>query len=98
VETGGTGISAQALKNKLIKRKGARMSKTYKMIELIGASPKSYAEATRNAVEEASKSIKAMGWFEVVELGGRIEDGRISEFQSKIKVGFRLLDEKELNK
>lgn len=74
------------------------MGKTYKMIEVVGTSPKSYAEATRNAVEEASKSIKAMGWFEVQRLGGRIVEGKVSEFQSMIRVGFKLLSPEEIKK
>jgi hypothetical protein len=74
------------------------MSKTYKMIEVVGTSPKSFAEATRNAVAEAGKTIKAMGWFEIDRLGGRIEGDTVTEFQAKIKVGFRLLSPEELKK
>jgi flavin-binding protein dodecin len=74
------------------------MGKTYKMLEIVGTSPKSFAEATRNAVEQAGKSIQAMGWFEVERLGGRIENGKVSEYQAKINVGFRLLSPEELKK
>ncbi|MCX6357025.1 MAG: dodecin family protein [Candidatus Aureabacteria bacterium] len=74
------------------------MSKIYKITEIIGTSPRSFAEATQNAVKEAGKSIKAMGWFEVDRLGGRIEGDRVSEFQVKLKVGFRLLSPEELKK
>ena len=72
------------------------MEKTYKMIEVVGTSPKSYAEATRNAIEEASKSVKAMAWFDVSALRGRIEGGKVAEFQVALKVGFRLLSREEL--
>jgi hypothetical protein len=74
------------------------MSKTYKMIEIVGTSPKSFAEATRNAVAEAGKTIKAMGWFEVDRMGGRIEGDKVTEFQAKLTVGFRLLSPEELKK
>jgi flavin-binding protein dodecin len=74
------------------------MSKTYKVIEIIGTSPKSFAEATKSAVEEAGRSIKAMGWFEVDKLGGRIDNGTVSEFQVKVKIGFKLLSPEELKK
>jgi hypothetical protein len=74
------------------------MSKTYKMIEIVGTSPRSFAEATRNAVAEAGKTIKAMGWFEVDRMGGRIEGDTVTEFQAKLKVGFRLLGPAELKK
>lgn len=74
------------------------MSKTYKIIEIIGTSKESFAEATRSAVEEAGKSVKAMGWFEVDRLGGRIDNGKVSEFQVKVKIGFKLLSPEELKK
>ena len=31
-------------------------------------------------------------WFEVTEMRGRIEKGRVAQYQVKIKVGFRLED------
>jgi dodecin len=66
------------------------MSATYKVIELVGTSPVSFAEAVKAAVAEASKSVRNMSWFEVVEERGRIADGQVAEFQVTIKVGFRL--------
>jgi flavin-binding protein dodecin len=72
-------------------RKGPRpMAGTYKKIEVVGTSPTSFAEAVRAAVEEASKSLRHMGWFEVVEQRGAIKDGKVSEFQVTVRIGFRL--------
>jgi len=66
------------------------MAATYKVIELVGTSPVSFAEAVKSAVAEASKTVRNMAWFEVVESRGRIADGQVSEFQVTVKVGFRL--------
>lgn len=66
------------------------MAATYKVIELVGTSPVSFAEAVKAAVEEASKTVRNMGWFEVIEQRGRIADGAVAEFQVTIKVGFKL--------
>jgi dodecin len=66
------------------------MAATYKVIELVGTSPISFAEAVKAAVAEASKSVRSMGWFQVVEERGRIADGEVAEFQVTIKVGFKL--------
>ncbi len=66
------------------------MSGTYKKIELVGTSPVSFAEAVKSAIEEASHTIRKMSWFEVVEQRGRIEDGKVAEFQVTIRVGFRV--------
>ena len=66
------------------------MAGTYKMIELVGTSPVSFAEATKSAVAEASKTIHHMDWFQVVEERGRIVNGQVAEFQVTIKVGFKI--------
>jgi len=63
---------------------------TYKLVELVGTSPVSYAEATKAAVAEAAKTIRRMDWFEVVAQRGRIVDGQVAEFQVTIKVGFKI--------
>jgi hypothetical protein len=66
------------------------MAAVYKVIEIVGTSPTSFAEAVRAAVAEAAKTVRNMGWFEVVEQRGRIADGQVAEFQVTIKVGFKL--------
>ncbi len=66
------------------------MAGTYKIVELVGTSPVSFAEAVKAAVAEASKTIRHMDWFEVVEERGRIADGQVQEFQVTVKVGFKI--------
>ena len=62
----------------------------YKKIELVGASTTSIEEAVTNALAHAQKTIRNMSWFEVVETRGRIVDGKVSEWQVTVKVGFTL--------
>ena len=71
-------------------------NRTYKLIEIVGVSSESYAEATKNAIDRASETLKGLGWFQVTELRGLIQDGQVSEYQVTVKVGFRLLDAHEL--
>jgi hypothetical protein len=66
------------------------MSGTYKKVELVGTSPVSFAEAVKTAIEEASKTIRHMNWFEVVEQRGFIKDGKVAEFQVTVRVGFKI--------
>jgi hypothetical protein len=66
------------------------MAGTYKKIEVVGTSPVSFAEAVKGAVAEAAKSVRHMGWFEVVEQRGAIKDGKVSEFQVTVRIGFKL--------
>jgi flavin-binding protein dodecin len=66
------------------------MSGTYKVVEIVGTSPTSFAEAVRSAVEQASKTLRHLDWFEVVEQRGRIVEGKVQEFQVSLKVGFKI--------
>jgi flavin-binding protein dodecin len=65
----------------------------YKVVELVGSSTESSDQAIRNALERASKTLRRLDWFEVVETRGHINDGKVGHFQVKLKVGFRLDDE-----
>jgi dodecin len=62
----------------------------YKIVEIVGTSPVSFAEAVKSGVAEAAKSIQHMGWFEVVEQRGQIADGAVKEFQVTLKIGFKV--------
>ena len=63
---------------------------TYKLIEIVGTSPTSFAEAVKSAIVEASKTVRHMDWFEVVQERGRIADGQVKEFQVTVKIGFKI--------
>jgi flavin-binding protein dodecin len=62
----------------------------YKKIELVGSSTTSFDDAVKNAVALASKTIRNMRWFEVVETRGQIEDNQINHWQVTVKIGFTL--------
>ena len=62
----------------------------WKFIEIVGESPESFADAVRNAVSEAGKTVKQMQWFEVASLRGTIQDGKVNQFQAVVKVGFKV--------
>ncbi len=64
---------------------------TFKLIELVGTSKESFEDAVNNAVKEAAKTLKNLRWLEVVEQRGHITDGKVSEYQVKVKVSFKIL-------
>ena len=66
------------------------MSSVYKKIEVVGTSKESFADATRVAIAEVSKTVKNTSWFEVAEMRGAIKDGKVSEFQVTVWVGFKV--------
>jgi flavin-binding protein dodecin len=68
------------------------MDKVYKIIDVVGCSPSSFQDAVQNAVAEAGKSLKGLAWFEVKEHRGGLKDGKISEYQAVVRIGFRIID------
>lgn len=63
---------------------------TYKSLELTGTSKTSIEEAVNNALVRASKTVHNLRWFEVVDLRGHIEKGKVAHWQVTFKVGFAL--------
>ena len=64
---------------------------TYKIIELVGTSTKSWEEAAKNAVETASKSLKDLRIAEISMLDMKIEGGKVAAFRARVKVSFKYL-------
>ncbi len=64
----------------------------YKKIELVGSSRNSVEDAIQNAISMADKSLEHLDWFEVQEVRGDIQDGKVGYYQVSLKVGFRLND------
>ena len=62
----------------------------YKILELVGSSEKSIEDAIQNAITRASKTIRDMKWFEVVQTRGHIEKGVVGHYQVTLRVGFTL--------
>ena len=61
----------------------------YKVVELIGTSPKSWEEAAANAVATASKTLRDLRIAEVVEMDMQIEDGKVVNYRTKINLSFK---------
>jgi flavin-binding protein dodecin len=62
----------------------------YKVIELVGSSETSISKAIDGAVAKAGETVRHLGWFEVSQLRGRIEHGKIKSYQVTLKAGFKL--------
>ncbi|MGD0820335.1 MAG: dodecin family protein [Desulfomonilia bacterium] len=61
----------------------------YKVIEIIGTSPVSWEKAAEAAIKTASKSIKDLRIAEVVELDLQIENGKVSNYRTKLSISFK---------
>ena len=61
----------------------------YKFIELVGSSEKSWEDAVRNVVEQASKSLRDLRMVEIVQLGVKLDQSKIVLFRARVKVSFK---------
>lgn len=62
----------------------------YRVTEIVGSSPDGVDQAIRNAVARASQTLRNLDWFEVVNIRGHIDEGRVGHVQVTMKIGFRL--------
>ncbi len=67
----------------------------YKIIELVGTSPKSWEEAVQNVVAMSSKSLRDLRIAEVKELDVRLENGKIVEYRAKVRLSFKYEKEED---
>ena len=64
----------------------------YKSIEVTGSSTEGVKEAIDRAVAKASETVRNLDWFEVLDIRGHLEDGKVGHYQVTLKIGFRLDD------
>jgi flavin-binding protein dodecin len=64
----------------------------FKKIEVTGCSDDGIEDAVQTAIARASKTVRNMRWFEVVEIRGTVDDDEVDQWQVTVKIGFRLED------
>ena len=62
----------------------------YKVTEIVGTSTRSWEDATKRAVQAASKTLRDLRIAEVSALDVTMEDGKVKEFRSKVKLSFKI--------
>ncbi len=65
----------------------------YKIIDLVGSSPNSWEEATKNAVETAGKSLRDLRVAEVTKLDMKVENGKVTAYRARVKLSFKYASE-----
>ncbi len=61
----------------------------YRVTEVVGVSADSWEQATKNAVETVSQSVRELRIGEVVRQDVTIEDGKVSGFRVRLGVSFK---------
>jgi dodecin len=64
----------------------------FKVVELVGTSETSISKAIDGAILKAAGTLRHLGWFQVTEIRGRIEAGKVDSYQVTLKAGFKLDD------
>ncbi len=64
--------------------------RTYGVTEIVGTSSDGIAEAVRNGISRASRTVRNLDWFEATEIRGHIVEGQVEHFQVTMKIGFRI--------
>jgi flavin-binding protein dodecin len=59
-----------------------------KVVELIGSSPRSWEEATANAVAAASRSLRNITGVDVVRTTAKVKNNKITEYRAVVKIAF----------
>jgi dodecin len=65
-------------------------NRTYVVNEIVGTSTEDVNSAIRNGIKRASRTLRHLDWFEVVEVRGAIADDDVAHYQVTMKIGFRL--------
>jgi flavin-binding protein dodecin len=65
-----------------------------KVIELIGSSPKNWEEATKNALAEATKTVKNIKSIYLKRCNAKVENNKIVEYRAVVKIAFVVQKEK----
>jgi flavin-binding protein dodecin len=61
-----------------------------KVLELVGVSDKSWSDAARQAVEQASQTIRGINGVDVVNSTAKVKDGAITEYHVTVKIAFEI--------
>jgi flavin-binding protein dodecin len=61
----------------------------YRVIDIIGTSKRSWEDATKNAVETATRSLRDLRIAEVQKLDVKIANGRIAAYRARVQVSFK---------
>jgi dodecin len=65
----------------------------YKVVEVVGTSNESISKAINRVTSKAGTTLRHLGWFEVAQIRGSIENGQVRQYQVTVKVGFTLEDD-----
>jgi len=61
-----------------------------KTIDLVGVSTESWRDAAHKALDEATKTLRNVEGFTVLETSATVDDGGIAEYHTSVRIRFRI--------
>jgi flavin-binding protein dodecin len=62
----------------------------YKIIDIVGISDTSFADAANSAVVEAAKTVRGIKRAEVVKLDLKVENDQVTKYRAELKISFEI--------
>jgi flavin-binding protein dodecin len=62
----------------------------YKIIDIVGISDTSFADAAKNAVDEAAKTVRGIRRAEVVKLDLKVEGDAVTKYRAEMRISFEI--------
>jgi flavin-binding protein dodecin len=72
------------------KRRMIMANSTYKIIELVVTSEKSWEDAARAAIETAGKTLEELRIAEVTRLDVTVENGKVRTYRTRLNVSLKV--------
>lgn len=73
------------------------MANVAKVVQLIGSSDKSFSDAVKVAVAQASSSIRGITGVDVVSSQAKVSDGEITEYRVTVDIAFGIERSEDVN-
>jgi dodecin len=73
----------------MAKAKKSSSDAVYKVVEVIGTSPRSWEEAAANAVSTASATLRDLRIAEVVKQDMKVENGKVTAYRTRVLLSFK---------
>ena len=62
----------------------------YKIIDIVGVSDTSFADASKSAVDEAAKTVRGIKRAEVVKMDVKVENDQVARYRVELRVSFEI--------
>jgi hypothetical protein len=62
----------------------------WKLIDIVGISEESFADAVKNAVDEAAKTVRGIKRAEVTKLDAKVDNNQVTAYRAEVRIAFEV--------